>query len=696
MKSKPRFLLNILFTYLAFAVSIIFLEQILYHVPSESIGENHAMFYIFGILSVALIVFYFVSEYKRNGKFQLKPLFLLVGGIVLLSGLLSIWVQPFSELLIGSSGAEVTFTFGDKVRYSLRLVVFLGVICLIIHAFRNKKFSFKSFHWIYYVMIIIGLVSVIISLVIEWDKYVTIMTLDTDSSTRFPTIVSIYGNENVYGITLAFSLASVLLVREMKKHWWHILTYFILLFELVLTSSVASLFGVFIFSAAYFLYKTITGLMKTHVKHLIYVAVYVFIVVAFIVSFYFFDKYDIKPMSNLVKFVREQILDKDYGSLSGRTSIWSEVWKVTSRDLFTLFFGRGYGMGLKIFQYQYAFDLSVTFSAVPTHVHSGFFDIFLEFGLIGVAVYFIGIFYFLYSIFCLFKARKTDFAFVYLVIFIGLSALGTLEDIYPFKGSINGLFFGAAFLMPSIAMIKKEKQNIDLEVEQKDIVHQKEISKDQSPLMIVMLLSILFSTLAALVNKNVTSDLINGCLMVCIIENAILMIITSPLIFSLISTKDSYYFLKIGLYYLICLTAPILLTAFGVFGLIPVQSLFFLPLLVHFIICFAVIFVICIANEKTVNVSSIFAPYKEIGLYGILSIFVGAATTLILSIICLVLFPQLKLVLVLFIIGIGPIVTLFMLMLPKKNQMSTYIDFLNSVYNQYEVFLLKRENGEQQ
>lgn len=690
MNISKRFILNIIFAYLGIIASVLFLELVLYTIPNVSISDNHAQYYLLGLSGIACVVAYFFLEYRKNKKITFMPIVIICGSILLVSGLLAIWLQPSVETLhYGYQTMDVTFTKMDKLNYSLRLIAFIGCLFILIHATTNKKLTTKSFHWMYYIIAALGVISVIISLIIEWDKYVAIATLEKGPDEKFPSIVCVYGNENVYGITLMFSMAALIVVREIKRHWWQLPLFYILLIELIFTSSVTCLLTVGIFFTMFLIYKGVVGI-KTRIRlYLTKITIYIVLVIAIVVVLYYGKINDIKPFSNIVDFIIEEILNKNTSTFSGRFYLWSIAGKLISKDFLSIAFGRGYGVSMRLFHYQFALETGNPLWAGPPHIHNGYIDMMMDFGVVGCAIYALGVFYFIKAIIFMFKNKKASLGFIYLSVFIAVSIVASfLENIYPFKGCVNGLAYGGLFLMPPICYMKNSP-NYNL-IENKDGEAIKQDNK-KYPLVLIASILAVIPALFLFISNEIRSDVNILFTIIFVIEILLVTIIIEPLNIQFFSNIGKKPLLKKTIYLIISIMIPALIYVLILFNpTMDIGTVLWLPLVGYVAISLSLMFLFHIVEGKKFMIKNYFSIFKDIAFIPLFAL--GGAIIVIIA--CILLNYRATLAtqwVYLLLLLVGFAINLFIIFIPNKMPYCYAIDKANQVYNKYEEFFILRE-----
>ena len=112
------------------------------------------------------------------------------------------------------------------------------------------------------------------------------------------------------------------------------------------------------------------------------------------------------------EFLRRFVFRSDFKTFSNRTEIWSWALDLLKKEPMRLIFGYGYGASSK---------LIMTYSSIFEHTvrtcHSGYVEVFLMSGIVGLSFYSFGIGFGFYCIIRLFIRKQFRFALMYLMFY---------------------------------------------------------------------------------------------------------------------------------------------------------------------------------------------------------------------------------------------------------------------------------------
>lgn len=491
MAHKYRFILNGLLVYLTTVLIMIFLSMKIFTDPAPFYGIECSQFSYFflGASSIILGIIYFVSEKKHNQTLSLNKIVLFCLTILFITGFTTILTTPeVTTFVYGEKTSQAFVSMSDKWIYILQLFVTLFGTYLVIHFVTHKKTSQRSYHWLFYALIFFVCVALIYSLIVERDRYIAMFT--KDSKDNIPYIESFLGNRNSYGFILMAGIFSLAIVREFKKHWWQLALMAIFYCALLFTGSLTSIFSATIFTVFYYLFKTIKKMHFSMVKGILKIIVPVVVILVSTVVCVYGRKMGIKFFEKLDVFLFDFVFSKDFSTLTFRTKIWSVLHIFMTENPLYFIFGRGPGVSYRLFNYLEMIVQNIKLEECSPHMHNGIFDIFINYGLVGVGIYFAGIIYFIRSFAHFVKRDKTDYALLSFIASIIFTIYSLTESTYAFQFTWRGLIFGVLFVAPILKFYldRKNVQQIECEeqiVQEHKIHNQSPIANPLKPLIIV-------------------------------------------------------------------------------------------------------------------------------------------------------------------------------------------------------------------
>ena len=153
---------------------------------------------------------------------------------------------------------------------------------------------------------------------------------------------------------------------------------------------------------------------------------------------------------NLWSFITGSIFQKDFVTMTGRSSIWIKIFELLKGNPLDLIFGLGHITGNKIL---------VEYSTTFRTAHNAFMEVVLRYGLLGACIY-IGIIGL--AIFGLIKhilKKNYRFTFIYGICFIAILAHSMTESTTLFTPNVGGLYFSFVFVLPIMNIIHEKRFN---------------------------------------------------------------------------------------------------------------------------------------------------------------------------------------------------------------------------------------------
>ena len=193
---------------------------------------------------------------------------------------------------------------------------------------------------------------------------------------------------------------------------------------------------VFVIYSLYEIFSHISEDKKLAVKRLIS---FFSVIAGIAVVFAIFVLTKVPMFVNLWSFITGSIFQKDFVTMTGRSSIWIKIFELLKGNPLDLIFGLGHITGNKIL---------VEYSTTFRTAHNAFMEVVLRYGLLGACIY-IGIIGL--AIFCLIKhilKKNYRFAFIYGICFIAILAHSMTESTTLFTPNVGGLYFSFVFVLP--------------------------------------------------------------------------------------------------------------------------------------------------------------------------------------------------------------------------------------------------------
>lgn len=215
----------------------------------------------------------------------------------------------------------------------------------------------------------------------EIGAYAGVIDFIEGKAEEMPIIKSFYREKNSYAFILLLGLSSALTLNSLKPRWWYLPIEAYLLISILFTSCKTIYIILLIFLPIFFVYRLFVTAKEHPLRNTIVSFISVLVLAAFFISFLVLKD---TPGSYANKIVNA------VGSLSGigsttmdsRLDIWKTAMALMT-DPFRLILGYGYypGEGLAM-----AFQ-SMWLPEIQRSTHSGILDVFLRYGIIGVAAF---------------------------------------------------------------------------------------------------------------------------------------------------------------------------------------------------------------------------------------------------------------------------------------------------------------------
>lgn len=442
-----KYILSSLWFWVIIVLSCFYVENIaLLSNGSPMEGFSNPVFYIITALILIIMIAYFFLEHKKN-KMKAGWIVLSILIILFISISVAIWTNPTSTYFSNSdTGIEATLTFSinEKIRYTLQLLISFVVIYMMMFTFVKGRLRFAKLKWLAYSVIIFVVLASIFSLIFEIDIYKAIFQGNFTGNG----VGSFFINPNIFGLCLMLGIMACILVNFPHSKWW---SYILMLF----------FFGVMIFTLSntallissgllivYILAKIIIGYIQRH-----YIRSSVFIIIIFATAISLLIVYLIGEskqwpfMVAFKEFLKRFIFRNDFRTFSNRTQIWSWAIDLLKKEPLRLIFGYGYGASSKLIA-----TYSTIFERAVRTCHSGYVEVFLMSGIVGLSFYTIGIGFGFYCIIRLLIRKQFRFALMYMLFYFCILAHNIVESTRFFDVSTSGAIIMLLFYLPPIAV----------------------------------------------------------------------------------------------------------------------------------------------------------------------------------------------------------------------------------------------------
>ena len=428
------------------AIGCFFIENIALLTPNPTGGFDFTTFWVFAIAAFSCAIMYIILERKRNhigvDKILLPTMILLFFVM-----LFTIWVQkdqvyPFAN---GKGQIEVTFTFDQKIQYSVFLLfAFVFTYMSTAMMFSNRT-SNRSLRWLPFLYILFTYITIACSLFMEWGEYAKFFTGET------PQAKSFYLNSNTLAIALFIGILSCVVFNYYTTSTFANVTIIVFAFAQVFTNCAASALLTFIVVPLYYVINIVHNARQNHIKTVIYCAIGLTIYIV-LTSYCLYHGEWMKGIDeNFEKFMQSL----DFDTYTHRTFIWHSLIDHSLDTPWHAIFGHGFMTGDITLNAVCRADLN-TYVGGSHSGENGFVNILFNYGVIGLAVYILILGYFVYCMICLLMKKRIYPVLIYGICFISMCAYNMVEKNNFFDMGFKETYITLAFYMPVIHMHKMD------------------------------------------------------------------------------------------------------------------------------------------------------------------------------------------------------------------------------------------------
>ena len=483
---RLRFPLANILVCLAIVLSCFLSEN--YFVFNASPINNDPYFPTYLIIFAILVFlgFYYFLEHKKNGlKFDkiLFPAFLAIGAILIVN----IFRQSSREFTVPhdsgtATTSSITFTLNNRLVFSFEVVVWLSVLYALVFVYNRYRLNLESYRWIGKIYVVAMLVLCFIDFIYEFDVIKEIFAgTYTGNGVAF-----LLGNANVWGLLIYAGIITAIILSYKRFHWYYLTCMIVLFLYMIFTTSATSIYVSLFSILAYILYEILSRFKSNRslaIRNLIiFFAVIAFVTILFIIMVFA----NVPIFVNFFNFVSNNIIAKDYFTITGRTAIWKEIFGLLTNNPIDFIFGLGHRTGTYILRNHFANGIKSS--------HNGFVEIFLRYGLFGLMVYLFVLGLTVYAFIKHIKKKNYRFAFIYGVGFLAILAHSMAESTLIFTPNIGGAYFGFLFVIPVLNILQeKDFSSLKEDVLSQQIEKKQDYKKTFKAFFFIFVLSILLA-----------------------------------------------------------------------------------------------------------------------------------------------------------------------------------------------------------
>ena len=444
---KLRFTLTNIIFWIVLLLSCLLSENfaVLNNDPLKGFAVDSA--FILTISIIVMLVLYYFLEHKKNKLTFDKVLLpaLLIAGLLLMVNVFRQGSRVFPNY--DNTGTfSISFSVQDRVMASLQVVVWLAVMYAAVFVYNRFRLNKESYRWVGKIYLIALLLFCIIDLFLEGNQIAAILNGTSGGSG----LAFLMVNPNIWSLLLFSGFLTAILLSYKRFRWYYYLLMVYLFFHNLLTSCSTTTFIEIVVFVVYSLYEIFSHIRedkKLAVKRLIS---FFGVIAGIAVVFAIFVLTKVPMFVNLWSFITGSIFQKDFVTMTGRSSIWIKIFELLKGNPLDLIFGLGHITGNKIL---------VEYSTTFRTAHNAFMEVVLRYGLLGACIY-IGIIGL--AIFGLIKhilKKNYRFAFIYGICFIAILAHSMTESTTLFTPNVGGLYFSFVFVLPIMNIIHEKRFN---------------------------------------------------------------------------------------------------------------------------------------------------------------------------------------------------------------------------------------------
>ena len=434
---------------------------------------------LLSITVVALLVFYYFIEHKKNGlKFDhvLLPC-IIIFGILMIINVLRLGDREMLDA--AGNTLSISISNNEKIMSILQIVVWLAVIYALVFVYNRYRLNKESYRWVAKVYLIAIGIMIIIDLILEGENIGKIC----DGTYVGSGLSFFFNNANVWALLLFAGVISCMVLLYKRFRWYYYAPMVLIYLYGILTTCATTIYIGLVIIPVYTFYEIFIGYKENKKRSLINCAIYVGSVLTVIAFFALFVAVKVPLFVNLWSFLEKSLLNKNFLTFTGRTRIWGDIVNLLKANPMDFIFGLGHKTGTKIFKAYMRSSMAVS------SAHNGIMEIFLMYGLLGLIVY-IGILGLtVFAFFLRAKRKQIRYVFIYGLCFLAIMAHAFTESTTLFTPNVGGLYFSFVFVLPVINIIQ-EKRMLTLKEDLVSYENKKEKLKPSTFFIAVILLMV--------------------------------------------------------------------------------------------------------------------------------------------------------------------------------------------------------------
>ena len=441
--SKFKFAFTNIFLWLGIISSCLLIENhaFLTATPTDKLPDVY-FFMLFALALSSYVVLYIFEHVYNKTKVDL----ILVGilSILLTSGVLAIWLFKDINFFPDDPSKVISLSYMERIRLSIGYGMFILTTYSILFIFNKNRFSLRSLRFIFIILIGIVYFLIIYSLTAEMPAYISLFRPDMEV---IP-IESLFWNSNVFAGTLLMGICAAIVLNIVKKNVFSYISIFIFYIEIFLNGSILAIIVATVGIFVYFLVEIFLSMKKHTARSFIFLGVLLLSTVLLICLFALSVAGALGSLSRLLGEVYFDMVRFDYSTFNRRVMTWTYVIQILSGDPLKMAFGCGYDVCNTVINSKIASCLPDGTTSIVS-AHNGIMQILLCNGIVGVVIYGLFLFYFIYACIKMMKHDKR-FSWLYLTVGMIMLAYSFGESIIFFNCNVQGILVGIAFYLPVI------------------------------------------------------------------------------------------------------------------------------------------------------------------------------------------------------------------------------------------------------
>ncbi len=451
---KLKFTLSNILFWPSLMASCLLLENVgfLSSDPKGGLSDTH-FFMLFALAMIGYLA-YFIFDHIRN-RSSIDFFLIAIFGIAFGVGLIAIWNFTGVDFKSDKPGYDFSYFVDtwDKAKQTLSLLTFVVTLYAFMF-FMNKNYpSVRKLKVVFIGILVVAYISIIYSLIAEWWIYEYNLAYMPAHPINAQ---SIFWNANMFSSMLLMGVASSIGLNIYKKNAFSYISIVILTIMIVLVGSLAAIIVVTATTLIYFLLEIIFLFHQRSKASFFCLIIYLLIIALFFILYACGLKYDMGIFSHMCTYLHRGLRAADYHTLHTRTFTWTSCIDYIGQNPLNLLFGFGFRNANYIIGGFWTSRLHIMTPQLSAH--SGYIQILMDFGIVGVVIYAAFLVYFFYCFLRLLKYH-TRFALLFFVIGACFVAYGVMESILFFIPNSQGLLIGFTFFMPMINKWKHVKHS---------------------------------------------------------------------------------------------------------------------------------------------------------------------------------------------------------------------------------------------